>query len=153
MSSKYILFSPVGFNDLVGNKLRINEVKDKLNYDLKNDKLACYEEIQSMINYLEENPNADKNTEGMILSIVRKYKPAKVLLLFTPEMIKKENSEGVNIFDIFKKEITKRSEECIVEKKLIKYHNTFDFDIVMTILPNLHMVDISFQNYKLYHSR
>ncbi|WP_028330915.1 CARF domain-containing protein [Brachyspira alvinipulli] len=131
MNSKYILFSPVGFNDLIGNKLRINEVKDKLNYDLKNDKLACYEkEIQSMIDYLEENPNADKNTEGMILSIVRKYKPAKVLLLFTPEMIKKENSEGVNIFDIFRKEITKRSEECIVEKKLIKYHNTFDFDIV-----------------------
>ena len=131
MSSKYILFSPVGFNDLVGNRLRINEVKDKLNYDLKNCKLSCYEkEIQSMIDYIEENPNADKNTEGIILSIVRKYKPAKVLLLFTPEMIKKENTKGVNILKIFEDEINKRSEGCIVEKKLIKYHNTFDFDIV-----------------------
>ena len=129
MIEKYVLFSPVGFNDAVGNKLNIDLVKNKLNYDLKNNNLPAYnDKIKSMLEYL--NVNSEINTEGTILSIVRKYKPKKVLLLFTPEMIIKENKDSVNIFDILEKEITKRSSECIVEKKLIKYHNTFDADIM-----------------------
>ena len=132
-NDKYILISAVGYNDIVGTfldkKVLLDKIiSDKKLYSLSNKLLQKISKIENVL----KNNESDYNTEGMLLSIVRKYKPKKILLLLTPEIEEKTDMNGKNIVSILKDEIRKRSRgNCRIEKKVISNHNTYDYNLIL----------------------
>ena len=78
---KYVLFTPVGGNDPIGNEYDKDYIIKELNKQLEDGKINKAK-AEELINYIESR-NEPIIIEGPILHIVRHYKPKCVLLLFT----------------------------------------------------------------------
>ena len=78
---KYVLFTPVGGNDPIGNEYDKDYIIKELNKQLEDGKINKAK-AEELINYIESR-NEPIIIEGSILHIVRHYKPKCVLLLFT----------------------------------------------------------------------
>lgn len=133
---KYILFSAVGFNDPVGSVFSnrdIEYIKEKINNYYKDNKINKNKRDE-IITYFDEKINKEEiYSEGSILSIVRKFKPERVMLFFTEDMFNRKYKDK-SIIEIFKEEIPKRSEKCKDKNILIKNSNmianSFDDDLI-----------------------
>ena len=126
MCSKYILFSPIGYNDPVGSQLDKSKIINSLETDKSKMPLEEYYKLKDSISKMDII-----YSEGSMLSIVRKYKPYKVLLFLTDEMSKRSDKKGNSISDILIKKIQKIAPNCLeVSIKNSKYlANNLDYSL------------------------
>ena len=105
---KYVLFTPVGGNDPVGDEYYKDDMIKEINDKLKDDKDKSYK----LIEYIESKRNKEPIfMEGAILHIVRHYKPECVVLLFT-----NTREEVDEKYDILKDNIEGLSKGCEIIK-------------------------------------
>ncbi|WP_297277686.1 hypothetical protein [uncultured Brachyspira sp.] len=108
---KYVLFTPVGGNDPVGDEYYKDDMIEEIKKKLSEGKIS-QDKSDELIKYIESKRSKEPIfMEGAILHIVRHYKPECVVLLFTNS--KEEVDEK---YDILKDNIQKLSKDCEIIK-------------------------------------
>ncbi|MEI0486516.1 type III-A CRISPR-associated CARF protein Csm6 [Brachyspira intermedia] len=86
---KYVLFTPVGGNDPVGDEYYKDDMIEEINKKVDDGKIS-QDEAHKLITYIESKRNKEPILmEGAILHIVRHCKPEYVFLFFTEKNEKK----------------------------------------------------------------
>ncbi|MEI0558342.1 CARF domain-containing protein [Brachyspira intermedia] len=110
---KYVLFTPVGGNDPIGNEYDKDYMIEEINKKLENCNIDEKEKLKELKEDIIELQVKEEPViiEGPILHIVRHYKPKCVLLLFT------QSDKYLDCkFRMMKREIRKLSSNCIIRK-------------------------------------
>ncbi|WP_297247258.1 hypothetical protein [uncultured Brachyspira sp.] len=106
--SKYVLFTPVGGNDPVGDEYYKDDMIEEINKKLVEGKIS-QDKADKLITYIESKRNKEPILmEGAILHIVRHYKPDCVILVFTNTV--KEVEIKYNVLSEKIKELSKSCE-------------------------------------------
>ena len=125
--SKYVLFTPVGGNDPVGDEYYKDDMIEEINKKLVEGKIS-QDKADKLITYIESKRNKEPILmEGAILHIVRHYKPDCVILVFTNTV--KEVEIKYNVLSEKIKELSKSCEVLKIEDFNKDYVYSWEYNI------------------------